>query len=122
MYHSRPRNAFTKLNRQVTGYPHSYATVPPRNIAVIGGGITGLAVAYWATRLGPPVRVTLYEKEKRLGGWLNTKRVNVKDGTVYFEQGPRSFRPVGTSALVMKHLVGYIHQRVARPQRCFLSS
>ena len=42
-------------------------------IAVIGGGVGGLAVAYnlmksWPSSKGPPPSVTVYEKSSRFGG------------------------------------------------------
>lgn len=72
----------------------------------MGGGITGLVAAY--RLLGESQwngNITLYEKSDRLGGWLNTKAVNVGDGTVVFEQGPRALRTKGVSAQVTKYLV-----------------
>jgi len=42
------------------------------SIAVIGGGISGLASAFRATELAPECRVTLLEKDSRLGGVLWT--------------------------------------------------
>lgn len=77
-------------------------------VAVIGGGITGLAAANTLVHLMkevPDLRVTLYESGKRLGGWLQTTSVNIGDGTVVFEQGPRTIRPDGVSAVYTKQLV-----------------
>lgn len=36
------------------------------HVAVIGGGISGLAMAYWLSKSG--ARVTLYEASNQLGG------------------------------------------------------
>ncbi len=44
------------------------------NIAVIGGGITGLAAAHRLQELQPSWTVTLYEANERLGGVLQTYR------------------------------------------------
>ena len=62
------------------------------NIAVIGGGISGLACAYRLQQLGVPV--TLFEAEDRVGGLIGTVE---KDGFL-FESGPQSFQ--GTEALL----------------------
>lgn len=83
-----------------------YSSTDSQDIAVIGGGITGLASAFWISTL-PGTRVTLYEKGKTLGGWLRTKHVNVGNGTILFEQGPRAIRPSGPNALLTKYLVLY---------------
>lgn len=59
-------------------------------IAIIGGGIAGLAAAYElekARAAGQPVEYTLYEARPRLGGSLASELV---DGSV-LERGPDSF-------------------------------
>lgn len=64
----------------------------PDNIAVIGGGISGLASAYRLQQLGIPV--TLFEADDRVGGLIGTVE---KDGFL-FESGPQSFQ--GTETLL----------------------
>ncbi len=66
-------------------------------IAIIGGGITGLAAAYElekARAAGRPVQYTLYEARPRLGGSLSSE---VVDGSV-LERGPDSFITEKTAA------------------------
>lgn len=48
----------------------------PQDIAVLGGGLTGLTTAYYLTRFHPTASITLYEADNRLGGWLDTQIVN----------------------------------------------
>lgn len=69
------------------------------DVAVLGGGITGLACAYYLTRELPTAKVTLYEAKDHIGGWLQSTRVPVKDGTVVFESGPRTLRPQSNGVL-----------------------
>ena len=57
------------------------------HIAVVGGGITGLAAALRLLRRAPGAEVTLFEKAERLGGEIHTERV---DGFV-IEAGADSF-------------------------------
>ncbi len=45
----------------------------PRRIAVIGGGISGLAAAHRLVELEPTCEIALFEKRSRLGGALWTK-------------------------------------------------
>ncbi len=44
-----------------------------RRVAVIGGGITGLAAAHRLRELDPAIDVTLFEAGDRLGGVLQTE-------------------------------------------------
>jgi len=71
-------------------------------IAVLGGGITGLATAYFLTQEFPNAKISLFESKEELGGWVKSDKINVGDGEVMFESGPRSLRPAppaGTLAL-----------------------
>ncbi|KAK5114462.1 hypothetical protein LTR62_002397 [Meristemomyces frigidus] len=72
---------------------------PTHDVAILGGGITGLASAYYLTKELPKARITIYEASERIGGWLSSKRVPVKDGTVLFEAGPRTLRPSSNGVL-----------------------
>lgn len=74
-------------------YASSTSAGPRQNIAILGSGITGLTAAYYLSKLPNPPHVTVYEKAPRVGGWLNSKYVDVEGGKVLFEQGPRSLRP-----------------------------
>jgi len=56
-------------------------------IAIVGGGISGLATAFYLRQLLPDVQITLFEKETTLGGKMMTKKV---DG-FYFEAGSNGF-------------------------------
>lgn len=80
-----------------------YASSPSpeyeHDIAVLGGGITGLASAYYLTQQLPKAKITIYEAGERIGGWLASKRVPVSGGSILFEGGPRTLRPVGNGVL-----------------------
>ena len=56
-------------------------------IAIVGGGISGLATAYYIKEQKPDVQITLFEKEEQLGGKMQTKEV---DGFL-FEEGSNGF-------------------------------
>jgi oxygen-dependent protoporphyrinogen oxidase len=64
----------------------------PRQVIVVGGGISGLACAYRLKQLGIPV--TLLEASARVGGLVGSER----RGGFLFESGPQSFQ--GTEALL----------------------
>lgn len=58
-------------------------------VAVLGGGIGGLAAAHYLKTFGSASRVVVFEASSRLGGWINSPQH--EDGTV-FELGPRTLR------------------------------
>jgi oxygen-dependent protoporphyrinogen oxidase len=73
-------------------------TQPPRSIAVLGGGLTGLTTAWHLTRALPDAKITIYDKKARMGGWIDTAKVTAKtpdgtEGTVYFEHAARMIKP-----------------------------
>ncbi|TWT30864.1 protoporphyrinogen oxidase [Blastopirellula retiformator] len=50
------------------------AAAKPSKIAIIGGGISGLAAAHRLQELAPATEITLYEAGERLGGVLETQQ------------------------------------------------
>lgn len=90
--------------------------MPPKHIAIIGGGLTGLSSAFHLSRRFPSSRITLVEKAQRLGGWVHSERVQVNLGgassaSVLLESGPRTLRPNSLAVLELVSvfpLDGYI--------------
>jgi oxygen-dependent protoporphyrinogen oxidase len=62
-------------------------------VAIVGGGISGLATAYYLSRRG--VAATIYEPRRRLGGVIQTEYV---EGCT-LEAGPDSFLSIKPAAL-----------------------
>ena len=99
-----PRNAraFSNSTTRLELNPN----YPVTNVAVLGGGITGLTSAFYLTKFFPFAKVTIFEGSDRLGGWIRTSKHEVEDGNhVYFEHGPRTLRPV--NAAVTMDLVSF---------------
>ena len=72
----------------------------PKSIAVLGGGLSGLSSAFHLSRRFPTAKVTLIEKQTRLGGWVRSQRVTIKENaSVLLEAGPRTLRPNSKSVL-----------------------
>ena len=70
-----------------------------KRIAILGAGISGLSLAWYLKRFAKePVQVTVIEKQKRAGGWIQTQD---KDGFL-FELGPHSLRPKGSGTETLK--------------------
>ncbi|KAL6247275.1 oxygen-dependent protoporphyrinogen oxidase [Rhinocladiella similis] len=68
------------------------------NIAILGGGVTGLTTAWNLAKRIPNAKITIYERNHSLGGWVDSEQVKVKDGDVLFEWGPRTLRPALTGS------------------------
>ncbi|KXN92120.1 Protoporphyrinogen oxidase [Leucoagaricus sp. SymC.cos] len=74
-------------------------------IAVLGGGLTGLSAAFSVSYRFPAAQVLLFEKGKRLGGWAQSELVNVQGRRIVLEGGPRTLRPKGAAVLeLIRHL------------------
>ncbi|MBN0987516.1 NAD(P)/FAD-dependent oxidoreductase [Amphritea pacifica] len=71
--------------------------IRPKKIAVIGSGIAGLSCAWL---LNKAHRVTLYEKDDRLGGHSNTVRFDLDGTQVDVDTGFIVFNPVNYPNLV----------------------
>lgn len=59
-----------------------------KSVLILGGGISGLAHAWHTRKKHPDAKIILLEKEKRLGGWVDTQW----QGNFRFEMGPRTFQ------------------------------
>ncbi|MDQ3654534.1 MAG: protoporphyrinogen oxidase [Chloroflexota bacterium] len=81
-----------------------------RSVAVIGGGITGLAAAHALCTKRPDLNVTLMEQSDRLGGKIQTESV---DGYT-IEGGPDSFLSVKPRGVGLSRELG-LENRFIRP-------
>jgi oxygen-dependent protoporphyrinogen oxidase len=89
------------------------------HIAVVGGGVSGLASALRLLRRAPGAEVTLFEKAERLGGEIHTERV---DGFV-IEAGADSFltrKPRGVGLCTELGLAGRLLARQAQHAGTFV--
>ncbi|CAL1698977.1 unnamed protein product [Somion occarium] len=90
--------------------------MPPKSILVLGGGLSGLSSAFHLSRRFPTVPITLLEHSNRLGGWVRSERVKVRDNqgheaSILLEGGPRTLRPNGKSVVELVNLLG-LHESV----------
>ena len=100
-----------QIARSLLCQSRQYSAKDVKDVAILGGGITGLATAHNVAREFPAAKVTIYEAAPRIGGWLLSKRVDVPGGSIVFEQGPRTLRPTGgltTTQLVGAHTLACV--------------
>ncbi|KAI1488818.1 hypothetical protein F5X96DRAFT_680192 [Biscogniauxia mediterranea] len=115
------------------GRRHAYATVaptgdktdasdgPPREVAILGGGITGLTTAYYLARHAKNTHITIYEASDRLGGWIDSEPAPFDEG-VLIHRGPRMLRSGGSSTkyddlVLYDVIVGLDLQNQIRPPK-----
>lgn len=73
---------------------------------VLGGGLSGLASAYYLSRLVPQQKIILIEQSNRLGGWIKSERINEE---VIFETSARTLRPGGLAGINTLNLLEELH-------------
>lgn len=90
-------------------------------VVVIGGGISGLSLAWFLGYARPDLHITLLESENRVGGWMNSEEIKLpndaegNERTDYFEWGPRTLQAphAGTSLIrVMLNKMGVLEEKL----------
>jgi oxygen-dependent protoporphyrinogen oxidase len=82
-------------------------------VVIIGGGISGLAAAYYLAKAG--ATATIVESRPRLGGVIQTEHV---DGCT-IEAGPDSFLSVKPAAMDLIRELGLAGDVIARTDASF---
>ena len=72
------------------------------DIAILGGGISGLCAAYALEQKNPSLSMVLVEEKARLGGWVQTA---VLPSGQRYEAGPRSLLLRGEGAIATAELI-----------------
>ncbi|KAL7621126.1 oxygen-dependent protoporphyrinogen oxidase [Parahypoxylon ruwenzoriense] len=109
-------------NRNFSSETSSGSQRNVEKIAVVGGGITGLASAYFASQRYPSASITLFESSNRLGGAVESAYVPIGKGTtVVCERGPRTLRANAPRAPVTYDLIQALGLRdslITVPKQC----
>lgn len=73
------------------------------SIGVVGAGISGLTYAYFVSKIRPDLKITIFDKSEKVGGWIQTAEL-FDDNTheiIKLDKGPRSLRGVSDGTLVI---------------------
>lgn len=62
-------------------------------LVIVGGGISGLSLAWFVAHSRPDVRIRILEQEDHVGGYMHTMPSQTENNADYFEQGPRTLLP-----------------------------
>ena len=81
------RSKGVKVDRDKEKTNHESQVMSHESIAIVGGGISGLATAFYIKQFNPNAKITLFEKEAKLGGKMKTMK---KDGFL-IEEGSNGF-------------------------------
>ncbi|GMM38175.1 oxygen-dependent protoporphyrinogen oxidase [Saccharomycopsis crataegensis] len=73
------------------------------SLAVIGSGISGLSFAYYLSYFRPDIKITIFEKSSRTGGYISSPLDN-KSHKVILEKGPRTLRTASDGTLMIADL------------------
>ena len=84
-----------------------------KRIAIIGGGITGLALSHFLQRKNR-YKIDLFEKSERMGGWIQSEEI---DGQI-IEKGPRMLRSQGSGHEILDLCLDLgIQERIIKASR-----
>ncbi len=89
------RSSWKKAGMKSSIENRSSCLADKKHILILGGGISGLSLAYYLRKKFPSVKITLLEKNNRLGGVIETIQ-----GPYFFEKGPRTFRTTSSRVLL----------------------
>lgn len=84
-----------------------------KRFAVVGGGLSGLATAFYLRRLSPGCEVALYESSHRLGGVIGTEQVDSPEhGRFVIDLGADMFATEPPAAIDLCHDLGVEDQLI----------
>jgi oxygen-dependent protoporphyrinogen oxidase len=77
-------------------------------VAIVGGGIAGLVSAYYLAQKSalskfPHLRILLFERSTRFGGWIHSEQLGTKHDSHIFELGARTLRLQSGIASLSNH-------------------
>lgn len=85
---------------------------PDLDVAIIGGGIAGLALAWRLRQRAPELRIRLFEADERTGGKILSERIEHEAGSFLVEGGPDALLTQKPEALALIDELGMRDQLI----------
>ncbi|KAK6358676.1 oxygen-dependent protoporphyrinogen oxidase [Orbilia blumenaviensis] len=82
---------------------------PPKSVAILGAGVTGLTAAYQLAHFSPETSITILEASPRTGGWIQSLKIPTSKGSIIFETGPRTLRPWTVNGIITLNLISHLN-------------
>lgn len=80
-------------------------------IAVVGSGVSGLMFTYFLGKLRPDVSISVFESQKRSGGWINSWQTKDQNGEpIMLEKGPRTLRGLSDGTVLIMDTLKDLNQ------------
>ncbi|CAN6629345.1 hypothetical protein TRVA0_012S00892 [Trichomonascus vanleenenianus] len=76
-----------------------------QELIILGGGISGLSLAWYTAKARPDIRIRIVEGSNRVGGYMQSESVEVDGGKTMFEFGPRTLLPSHPGTLLAIHMM-----------------
>ncbi|KAK6519360.1 oxygen-dependent protoporphyrinogen oxidase [Arthrobotrys megalospora] len=83
--------------------------IPPKSVAILGAGVTGLTTAYQLSHFSPETSITVLESSPRTGGWIQSLKIPTSKGSIIFETGPRTLRPWTVNGIITLNLISHLN-------------
>lgn len=76
-----------------------------QELCVIGGGLSGLSLAYFVSKSRPDINVRVLEAKDTVGGYMESKPQQIENEQTVFEFGPRTLLPSHPGTVIAVQLI-----------------
>lgn len=78
---------------------------PGQELLILGGGISGLSLAWFVAHSRPDVKIKLIEQSDSFGGWMQSETINKDGESTVFEYGPRTLLPSSAGVVIAVQMI-----------------